>query len=165
MLHAHRQCHQPPFEDRPRHHRTDFQITLRYGTAPVSKPASNETTGRTKHGARSRTLEWTDIRRIERTWKRRYGANLSTMTAYQRGCLREFARAERILERLDSVIQSNGVLGQDGGPSGFMSTYLAALNSAGRHLERLEASMGHKVKERDKHALLDELAKYRGSAS
>jgi hypothetical protein len=113
------------------------------------------------HGARSKVLEWTDIRRIERTWKTRYGARLGSMTAYQRGCIREFARAERILERLDSVIQTNGVLGPDGGPKGFMNTYLASLNSAGRALERLEQSMGHQAKERDKHQLLGELAKYR----
>jgi hypothetical protein len=116
------------------------------------------------HGARSKPLESTDISRIERRWKERYGTKLGQLSAYQRGCLREFARAERVLERYDAVMDTSGPLSAENEPKGFMASYLAALNTTGRALERLEQSMGHQAKERDKHALLNELAKYRGSA-
>jgi len=114
-----------------------------------------------KHGARSRRLASTDIARIERSWKERYGVKLGALSAYQRGCLREFARAERVLERYDVEMDGSGPLKADGGPKGFMASYLAALNTAGRALERLETSMGQVSKQRDTNQLLDELSKYR----
>src|SRR5918999_598286 len=96
---------------------------------------------RVVHGARSSYVKPLDIYRIERTVCTQFGVKKRHMTGYQRRCLRLFSEASRIVERLEP-------LNQDGSANGNMPTFLAAVNAAGKALERLSVSMGHSQKQR-----------------
>jgi hypothetical protein len=106
------------------------------------------------HGAFSERLKSTDIARIERTVKERYGVRLRDMNGYQRQCLRLFAEATRLVERLEPLSESKA--------NGNMPSFIAALNAAGRALERFEQAMGQSKQQRNRNDVLTELAKYRG---
>lgn len=114
------------------------------------------------HGARSRVQKVADVRRLERKAARQYGVLLRSMTATQRGYLRLWAESVRLVERLEPLtIASDGTASTNGN----VNTFLAAVNSAGRAWERLDASMGQTRHKRTQQDTLDELAKYRSSAS
>jgi hypothetical protein len=106
------------------------------------------------HGARSSYVKRLDIYRIERTVCTQFGTKKRDLTGYQRRCLRLFAEASRIVERIEP-------LNDDGSVNGNMQTFIAAINGAGRALERLEASMGHTQGQRNRDDVLSELARYR----
>jgi hypothetical protein len=58
-----------------------------------------------QHGAYSDRLKRTDIARIERPVKLRYGIRLNELNGYQRHALRLFALAYRVAERLEPLDQ------------------------------------------------------------
>jgi hypothetical protein len=111
----------------------------------------------TTHGARSVPQKRIDVKRIERRVAAQSGLKLRDMSGTQRRYLRVFAEAYRVVERLDAV---------DGDTAnGNMSSFIAAVNASGRALERFEAAIGHQHAQRDQHATLDELAKYRSGGA
>jgi hypothetical protein len=124
-------------------------------TRPNPDPHVNQS-----HGARSVPQKRLDVKRIERAVAMQNHVQLRQMTGTQRRYLRLYAEALRLVERLDAI-------GDDGNVSGNAPTYLAAVNAAGRALERFEQAMGHTRKQRNQNELLDELSKYRsgGQAS
>jgi hypothetical protein len=122
------------------------------------KPGQKKRPVIVSHGARSKVQKRADVKRIERAVAMQNGVQLRQMTGTQRRYLRLYAESLRLVDRLDAI-------GDDGNVSGNAPTYLAAVNAAGRSLERFEVAMGHSRKQRDQNELLDELARYRGGTA
>jgi hypothetical protein len=81
--------------------------------------------------------------------------SIRDLSGAQRRYLELFAQSYRVVERLEP-------LDTDGSANGNMTIFLAAVNTAGRALQRFEEALGHQQKQRDRNAVLDELSKYRG---
>lgn len=113
---------------------------------------------RLTHGARSLPVKRADTKRIERAVASQNGVQLRNMTGQQRRYLRLYAEALRLVERLEPI-------NPDGNANGNMNAFMAAVNSAGRALERFEVAMGAHKQQRDRQGILDELSKYRGGAA